>query len=125
MAQVWTEIYQLLRQAQKNGNLDAVVLTDGEGLPMASATDNGTDGETTAAVAALARRVAMRVEERIGMDTIDESHFRDKVGRLLVCRLFEAGGQNLILIVLVDQKRTYRRVTNRLIKQVQKLWKVA
>ena len=125
MAQVWTQIYGLLSQAQKDGNLEAVVLTDGEGLPMASVTRNGTDGETTAAVAALARRVAMRVEERIGMDAIDENHFRDKEGRLLVCRLFQAGGQNLILIVLADQKRAYRRVTNRLIREVQKLWKVA
>ena len=122
MAQVWTEIYQLLSRAQKDGDMEAVVLTDGEGLPMASVTRNGTDGETTAAVAALARRVAMRVEECIGMEAIDESHFRDKEGRLLVCRLFEAEGQNLILIVLVDQKRAYRRVTNRLIKQVQTLW---
>jgi len=84
------ELQRLLANLNEQGRFAASVLTDGMGLPIASAAESSVE-EGQAAVAALVQVVAGRIRERLNLSETDEVSFFDSSGRRLVCRLFTAG----------------------------------
>jgi predicted regulator of Ras-like GTPase activity (Roadblock/LC7/MglB family) len=110
-----------LRTLNTRGEFLITVLTDAEGLLMASAPSPGWDAEKQAAVVALVQRAA-RQAQAASMDTADEVAIRDITGRRLVCRPFEVDGQMLLLSVLMEAGRPYRRLTNDAIRDDRRAW---
>lgn len=110
-----------LRTLNARGEFLITVLTDAEGLLMASAPSPGWDAEKQAAVVALVQRAA-RQAQAASMDAADEVAIRDVTGRRLVCRPFEVDGQILLLSVLMEAGRPYRRLTNDAIRDVRRAW---
>jgi predicted regulator of Ras-like GTPase activity (Roadblock/LC7/MglB family) len=110
-----------LRTLNTRGEFLITVLTDAEGLLMASAPSPGWDAEKQAAVVALVQRAA-RQAQAASMDAADEVAIRDITGRRLICRPFEVDGQMLLLSVLMEAGRPYRRLTNDAIRDVRRAW---
>lgn len=110
-----------LRTLNTRGGFLITVLTDAEGLLMASAPSPGWDAEKQAAVVALVQRAA-RQAQAASMDAADEVAIRDVAGRRLICRPFEVDGQMVLLSVLMEAGRPYRRLTNDAIRDVRRAW---
>jgi predicted regulator of Ras-like GTPase activity (Roadblock/LC7/MglB family) len=110
-----------LRALNTRGEFLITVLTDAEGLLLASAPSPGWDAEKQAAVVALVQRAAHQAQAA-SMDAADEVAIRDVTGRRLVCRPFEVDGKMLLLSVLMGAARPYRRLTNDAIRDVRRAW---
>jgi predicted regulator of Ras-like GTPase activity (Roadblock/LC7/MglB family) len=115
------ELSAILADLNLRGGFAISVLTDTDGLLLASAAAPDWDAEKQAAVVALIRDAARHTEgARLGQ--ADEVTVRDGVGRRLVCRPFIAGDQLLLLSVLVADGRPYRRLTNVAVREIRRLW---
>jgi predicted regulator of Ras-like GTPase activity (Roadblock/LC7/MglB family) len=112
---------EALRSLNTRGGYLITVLTDADGLLMASAPSPGWDAEKQAAVVALVQRAARQAED-ISLGAADEVAIRDISGRRLVCRPFEVDGQTLLLSVLMDVAKPYRRLTNDAVREVRRAW---
>ncbi len=118
-----TRLNQLLQEMNAQGGFPVAVLTDRDGLPIASAMQAGQDTDRQAAVVAMVQRTAVQVQERLGLAEPDEISVFDAEGRRLVCRPFHAQGQDMILAVLVpDKAKKYRRLTNQAVAAIRQLW---
>jgi len=114
------ELQRLLAILNEQGRFAASVLTDGMGLPIASAAESTMEKEGQAAVAALVQGVAGRIRERLNLSETDEVSFFDSSGRRLVCRLFTADGHEFVLAVMIHERgRPYRLVTNRAVRSAR------
>ncbi len=118
-----TRLNQLLEEMNMQGGFPIAVLTDRDGLPIASATTPGQDMDRESAIVAMVQRTAVQVQERLGMAETDEISVFDAAGRRLVCRPFQVHGQDMVLAVLVpDKEKKYRRLTNHAVTAIRQLW---
>lgn len=117
------KLSDLLTQMNEKGEFPYSVLTDHAGFPVASASGPGMDTDLQAAVAALMQKIADQAQ-KVDIGEVDEISIYDRDRRRLVCRSFQAGTQNLILAVMVDEGRSYRRITNSAIAAIRRAWKV-
>ncbi len=118
-----TKLTQVLTHMNAAGGFPIAVLTDRDGLPIASATTLGEDTDRQSAIVALVQRTAVQVEERLGLAETDEISVFDAEGKRLVCRPFEIKGQKMILAVLVpDKDKKYRRLTNHALAALRQVW---
>src|SRR5512137_1596102 len=115
-----TDVLQTLNDA---GGFLVTVLTDAEGLVMASAPSPGWDADKQAAVVALIQRTA-RQTQVVSLGTMDEITIRDVNGRRLICRPFELDGHTLLLSVLAEEGKPYRRLTNAAVRGVRHVWTI-
>ena len=114
-------LVDVLRSLNAAGGYLVTVLTDIEGLVLASAPSPGWDADKQAAVVALIQRTA-RQAQMLNLGEMDEISLRDVSGRRLICRLFEVDGTVLLLSILVEEGRPYRRLTNAAVRGVRKVW---
>jgi predicted regulator of Ras-like GTPase activity (Roadblock/LC7/MglB family) len=113
----------ILNNMNHEANFPMSVLTDKEGLPIASAFSNGADPEKQSAVVAFLQKTAVQVSKQLGMDEIDEISFSYVDGQHLVCRPFNIETNRLILAIIVtDRDQSYRRITNRAISEIRNIW---
>jgi predicted regulator of Ras-like GTPase activity (Roadblock/LC7/MglB family) len=120
-----TEISQLLNTMNAEGGFPISVLTDRHGFPIASAANAGQNADTQSAVVAMVQKTASQVRDQLGMAQTDEISLYDTDGRRLVCRPFSVNGHDMILAVLVaDRKSSYRRLTNQAVAAICKMWKL-
>ncbi len=113
----------LLTRLNENGNFSITVLTDSQGLPIASAAMPGFDPERQSAVVAVIQRMAEQAGNRLGLD-MDEICLNAANGHRLVCRNFQAGSNQLILAVLIKNRdQSHRRLTNQAILNITQVWK--
>jgi predicted regulator of Ras-like GTPase activity (Roadblock/LC7/MglB family) len=123
-----TELARVLINMNKLGGFPIAVVTDRHGFPIASATlptAEGQDPETQSAVVALVQKTASQVRDQLGMSQTDEISLFDTEGRRLVCRPFSANGHDMILAVLVpDKRQSYRRLTNTAVNAIRRQWKL-
>ena len=120
-----TSFEQVLHGLSKEGHFQAVVLANGEGLPIATAQSgaagvgSGTepDPELTAAMVALLQKVSKEARQELGMAELDEVTVLDRERTRLVCRFFSMGGEELILALMVRPKARYRRASTWAIRQ--------
>ncbi|MGB8647203.1 MAG: roadblock/LC7 domain-containing protein [Anaerolineae bacterium] len=117
-----TKLTQMLAEMNAEGGFEIAVLTDKDGLPIASATIPGEDTDRQSAVVALVQRTAVQVSDRLGMAATDEISVFDAQGRRLVCRPFDINGHEMILAVLIpDKQKKYRRLTNQAVLAIRQM----
>jgi len=115
------EFATLLADMNKEGGFLLAVLTDWQGLPIASATAPDQDPDTQSAVVALVQKTAAQVHDQLGMAQTDEISMYDASGQRLVCRPFNASEHDMILAVLVpNERQSYRTLTNKAINAIRR-----
>lgn len=120
-----TQLARLLASMNNEGGFPIAVLTDRQGFPIASAAAPDQDPETQSAVVALVQKTAAQVQQQLGLAQTDEISLYDTNGRRLVCRPLNANGHEMILAVLVpDKRQSYRRLTNKTVKAIRQQWKL-
>ena len=109
----------------EEGQFEISIITNLHGFPISSSASGDRDPEKQSAVVALIERTGLQVRDQLGMSATDEISVYDTHGNRLVCRPFEANGQQLILAVLVsDKNKSYRRLTNKTISAIRRSWKL-
>ncbi len=118
-----TRLAGILHDLNSLGGFPISVLTDRDGLLLASACSPDWDSEKQAAVVAVIQRAAQQTEG-VEMGRADEVTVRDNQGRRLVCRPFAVVDRVLILGVLAANGRAYRRATNDAVREIRRTWGV-
>lgn len=118
------QLSSILADMNRQGNFPISVLTDLQGLPLASATSvEGESAEMQAAVVALIQKTALQTT-KVNMGETDEVTVFDRQGRRLVCRPFQVDDRALVLAVMVPRDRSYRRLTGQAIHAIRHVWKI-
>ncbi len=119
------ELSGLLANMNELGGFPVSVLTDRNGFTIAAAAAPGQDPDMQAAAVALVQKTSTQVRDQLSMAQTDEVSVFDSSGKRLVCRPFNAGTHDMILAVLVpDKKIKYRRITNMAVDAIRRLWKL-
>jgi predicted regulator of Ras-like GTPase activity (Roadblock/LC7/MglB family) len=113
---------RILRLMNEKGRFKASVLVSTEGLPLSSVS-SPFDVETMAAMVTLVKSTIERARDNIGLDEIDEVSVVQADRMRLICRYFLAGDEELVLAVVAPPYQTYRRLTNRAIRQIKRAWR--
>lgn len=117
------EINQILASLNQQGEFAISVLTDEQGLPIASATRNGLDADRQSAMVAVVQRATQQIGRRLSMAEPDELALFTVDGQRLIVRFFNTTHHNLILAVTVPSKgQRYRRLTNQAIADIRRVW---
>ncbi len=118
------QLSSILADMNMRGNFLVSVLTDLEGLPLASATTvDGESPEMQAAIVALIQKTALQTS-KVNMDETAEVAVFDRQGRRLVCRPFQVSDHALVLAVMVPHDQSYRRLTKQAIAAIRQAWKI-
>jgi predicted regulator of Ras-like GTPase activity (Roadblock/LC7/MglB family) len=116
-------LQQALVAANAQGQFIATVLTDGDGLPIAAATQGEAQlAELLAAVAPLVHRMVQRSNERAGLSAAHEVIINNADHTRLICRFFSINAQPFILACVTPRTAAYRRVMNQTTRAIQTLW---
>lgn len=118
---VSSKLAGILHDLNSLGGFPISVLTDRDGLLLASACTPEWDSEKQAAVVAVIQRAAQQAEE-VDMGRADEVTVRDAQGLRLVCRPFAVVDRTLILGVMAANGRAYRRATNEAVREIRRTW---
>jgi len=114
----------ILAEMNISGDFPISILTDKHGFPIASASIPGQDPDTKSAVVALVQKTAAQAQNQLGMAQTDEISLYDANGQRLVCRPFAANGYDMILAVIVlNRRQSYRRLTNQAIREIKEAWR--
>jgi len=117
------QMNNLLSEMNDEGGFEISVLTDSQGLTIASAAKPGMDPERQSAVVAFMQKAVLQAGRQLGMGATDEITFSDSDGRHLVCRFFDVNRHALILAVMApDREHSYRRATNHAVRRIHKIW---
>lgn len=115
------ELATLLADMNKEGGFLIAVLTDWQGLPIASAAAPDQDPDAQSAVVALVQKTAAQIHDQLGMAQTDEIWMYDASGQRLVCRPFNVRERDMILAVLVPNGRqSCRRLTNKAVNAIRR-----
>lgn len=114
-------LVRILEEMNEQGRFQTSVLVSADGLPLASVTSHF-EADTTAAMVALVKNVARRAQTNIGLQQVDEVSIVDSNRMRLICRPFTLGDEELVLTVVALPDRTYRRLTNRAIREIRRCW---
>jgi predicted regulator of Ras-like GTPase activity (Roadblock/LC7/MglB family) len=118
------QLNRLLAEMNKEGGFPILVLTDAQGLTIASSAEEGRDPERQSAVAAFLQKAVLQASRQLGMNGADEISLLDTNGVRLICRLFTVSDQGLILAFQTPNRDcAYRRSTNHTIGQIRTIWK--
>jgi predicted regulator of Ras-like GTPase activity (Roadblock/LC7/MglB family) len=118
------QLNRLLADMNEVGGFPISILTDAQGLSIASSAGDGRDPERHSAVAAFLQKAVLQASRQLGMAGADEICFFDTNGQCFVCRLFTVNDQGLILAVLSpDRGHAYRRATNHAVSRIRVIWK--
>ncbi len=121
----WGVFSRILADMNLEGGFPISVLTDGEGFPIASSSEEGMDTEKQAAVVAQIQRAVNQVRSELGFGQTEEIIFFDTNGQKLILRMFNANRYEMLLVVMVRGKnRTHRRLTNSAIRGIRENWKL-
>ena len=110
-----------LHKMNKEGNFKAAVLSLEDGLPLVSSPAHYED-ETTAAMVALLSETVKRINRQLHLPQLDEISIVGDDRTRLACRYFTVDDHELLLTVLAPPDQSYRRLTNRAIKEIARIW---
>jgi predicted regulator of Ras-like GTPase activity (Roadblock/LC7/MglB family) len=117
------ELNHLLETLNQEGGFPISILTDSQGLAIASAAEEGMNADKQSAVVAFIQKTAVQVSKQLGFSGSEEISLVDNDGRHLVCRSFKVKQFDLILSVMVpDRGTSYRRMTSNAIKRIIEVW---
>lgn len=108
------EIETVLNNLLQHDGFICAVVASKEGLALAMA--GAADTTLLAAVAAAIKDTAKRIQQ-----SPSELSIRDNRGEQIIIRYFDVGDERLLLSVNIMVGRSYRRLTNRAIRQIQKI----
>lgn len=117
-----TSLNELLNWSVTSGGFSAAVVTTMDGLPLASVKSN-IEPETLAALSSLFDNTASRAESFLGWTKVEEMSLVSSDGVRLVIRPFAAEVDHYMLVVVVPAGKSYRRVTNRVLRGLAPLMK--
>ncbi len=119
----YAALADILKTLASEQEFSLAVLTDRNGLPIASSDGDQDASEAQSAVVAQIQNVVIRALGNISMSTPDEISLNDVSGRKLVCRQFPGGdGAVYLAVVIPDRKKSYRKAMNLAIRSLQKVW---
>jgi len=105
------------------GKFSKSVLTDKEGLPIASAASDGSNADRQSAVVAFIQKAAIQASKQLGFAELDEISFIYLDGQHLVILPFNVNDKVLILTaVITDREQPYRKITGNAIAEIKKVW---
>jgi predicted regulator of Ras-like GTPase activity (Roadblock/LC7/MglB family) len=117
------ELQKLLIQANQQGGFEQTLLTDLQGLPIASSTMETDQSENQAAIVSMIQKLTGQINTSLNMSQTEEFVLYDQNGKKLVIRSFEANTTELILSVLIPNNQTaYRRLMSNVIKTIKLSW---
>ncbi len=121
----YSTLAEILKNLVHDGEFSIAVLTDRNGLPIASSDGDQDASEAQSAVVAQIQNVVIRALGNISMSAPDEVSLNDVDGRKMVCRQF-SGGDGVVYLAVVIPNRTkpYRKVMNQAIRSIQKVWDI-
>lgn len=111
-----------LKRLNIEGQFLASLIADVQGLPVA-AVGSEYNTEMIAALSALVQDVSHRAETQLGFKKMDEVSLVDDDKVRLVCRYFKVGDHIYVLSCVVPAYRTYRRLTNTALREIEKIMK--
>jgi predicted regulator of Ras-like GTPase activity (Roadblock/LC7/MglB family) len=121
----YSTLADILKDLTQGGDFSIAVLTDRNGLPIASSDGDQVTSEAQSAVVAQIQNVVIRALGNISMSTPDEISLNDVDGRKLVCRQFSGGdGAVYLAVVMPNRSKPYRKAMNRAIRLVQQVWNI-
>jgi len=104
------------------GNYEMAFLYSEEGLPMAEVRGQETIPEDRLVEMSMIFQEVMKMADVMGGITeIREIVLEGSNRRKLIFRFFESFDQNLILALVIPPKKTYRGLTNKLMRLIQKI----
>ncbi|HFE66265.1 MAG TPA: hypothetical protein ENJ93_03295 [Chloroflexi bacterium] len=119
------QLSDILAEMNREGGFSIAIVTDRNGFPVAAAAAPGEDPDTQSAVVALVQKTAAQARHQLGMAQTDEISLYDADGQRLVCRPFSVNEYDMILAVRIpNKKQSYRRLTNRAIREIKKSWRL-
>ncbi len=119
------DLVDILHRLNTEGEFVASVLTDIDGIPLVSAVTGERDlTEPLAAVVPLVRQSVQRSNEQVGLAEANEVVVNNSDGARLVSRFFAVEGRLFILVCVVPVKRPYRKVMNKAIHGINRLWQL-
>ena len=105
------------------GKFPRSVLTDKEGLPIASAATDGSSADQQSAVVAFIQKASIQASKQLGFTNLDEITFSYSDGKQLVILPFTVKDKVVLLsVVVTDRDQSYRKVTNNAISEIIKVW---
>ncbi len=104
------------------GNYEMAFLFSEEGLPMAEVKGDGIIPEDRLVEMSLLFQEVMKMADVIGgISEVREIVIEGMNRRRIIFRFFRAFDQNLVLAVVIPPRKTYRGLTNKLVRLIQKL----
>ncbi len=114
------QLESILHRINQEGEFKASILSTMEGFSIAAASSQF-DDVVISALSSIVQDASKRAERYMGFKRMDEVSLVDDDKFRLVCREFEVEGSQFILTVVVPPYKTYRRLTNEAIRDIEKI----
>ncbi len=116
------KIQSFMTEVIKDGNYETAYLFSDEGLTLASSTREDIISEDRfVEMSVLFQDIQKMADVMGGIDNIRELIIEGYNKRKIIFRFFHAFDQNVVLALIVPPRKTYRGLTNKLIRLVQKI----
>ncbi len=113
----------ILFDINNTGKFTLSILTDKDGLPIVSASNDGVVPEKQAAVIGFIRKTSVQVSKLLGWTELEEIVYSFGNGYILVSRPFYATDNQLTLATIVsDKSKPYHEIMTMAITEIQKAW---
>lgn len=118
-----SSIRAILLEVKLAGGFERILLTDDQGLPIASSMDDMEQSEVYAAVVSMAQKLATQISEALQTSSTAEFVLDGIDGKRLVIRPFKAKETDFLLSVQIDNHQTsYRRLLSKAIRSIKSTW---
>ncbi len=115
------KIDNVLQRINEEGDFKASILSTVEGFSI-SAVSSQFDDVVISAISSIVQEVSRKAERYIGFKRMDEVSLVDDDKFRLVCREFPIDDSQFILTVVVPPYKTYRRLTNVAIREIERIF---
>ena len=107
---------------RNQGQIEAFILFNEEGIPMAEVGDfTSYNKDTITALSVLFHQAAELIADFEANTTINEASIRTTNNFRIVSRPFQIKDGHLVLIAILPQNVSYRKVTNKAVRRIQEL----
>lgn len=114
------QLESILHRINKEGEFVASIISTLDGFSIASASSQF-DDVVISALSSIVQETSNRAEKYMGFKRMDEVSLVDDDKFRLVCRGFNVEDSQFILTVVVPPNKTYRRLTNEAIREIEKI----
>lgn len=116
------QIQKFMSEVIEEGNYESAYLFSEEGLTLASGTKKEIiEEDRFVEMAMILQNIQKMADVMGGIDNIRELIIDGNNRRKIVFRFFHAFNQDLVLALIIPPRKTYRGLTNKLVRLVQKI----